>query len=84
MSLTSCHPSGKEVAGKYCARHCKGIDCIEMREDGTFKQYFKNGITVKTNDGTWEFETNLNQEKFYLETLLTMYCLMKISLGLSE
>lgn len=70
MPLTSCHPSGKEVAGKYCARHGKGTDCIELRENGTFIQNFKNDTTEKTNEGTWEFETSLNQEKLVLRNFL--------------
>lgn len=71
MSLTSCHPSGKEVAGKYYARHGKGTDCIELQEDGTFKQYFKNDTTENTNEGTWKFETELKQEKLLFRDYVT-------------
>lgn len=70
MSLTSCHPSGKEVAGKYCARQGKGIDCLELREDDTLKQFFKNDTTEKTNEGTWEFVTELKQEKLVLRNFM--------------
>lgn len=66
MSLTACHPSGEEVAGKYYAKHNKGIEYIEMRVDGTFKQYFKNDIIEENNEGTWKFELRNGQEKLSL------------------
>lgn len=66
MSLIACHPSGEEVAGIYYARHNKGTEYIEMRDDGTFTQYFKNNKTEVSNKGTWEFETISGQEKLKL------------------
>jgi hypothetical protein len=71
MSLTACHPSGEEVAGKYYAKHDKGTEYIEMRTDGTFTQYFKKGSKEETNEGTWDFEHRKGQWKLELEGFVT-------------
>jgi hypothetical protein len=63
ISLTACHPSGEEVAGKYYAKHNKGIEYIEMRVDGTFTQYFKTDTIEESNEGDWEFERKKGQWK---------------------
>ncbi len=56
--LSSCFPSGKEVAGKYYAKHGQGIEYLDMREDHTFTQYFKNDKIEKAVEGKWEFEND--------------------------
>ena len=61
--LPSCHPSGKEVAGKYYKKHGKGIEYIELMKDGSFHQYFKNDTFENTNVGTWKFEFKHGQWK---------------------
>ena len=66
MSLAACHPSGKEVAGKYYAEHGKGTEYIDMKANGTFVQYFKNDTTEKSNRGTWKFDYNHGQLKLEL------------------
>jgi len=71
MSLTACHPSGEEVAGKYHAKHDKGTEYIEMKADGTFTQYFKNDTIEESNEGTWEFEYRKGQWKIELADYVT-------------
>ena len=67
--LSSCYPSGQEVAGKYYAKHGQGIEYIEMREDHTFTQYFKNDKIEKSIEGTWEFRKQGGQVKLILRDL---------------
>jgi len=66
MTLAACHPSGKEVAGKYYTKHNKGTEYIELFENGTFIHYFKNDTVDYKEEGTWGFETRMSQERFFL------------------
>ena len=52
----ACTPSPKKAAGVYYARHNKGIEYIEMKENGTYRHYFKSDSTEQQQTGKWEFK----------------------------
>lgn len=84
MTLTSCHPTGEEVAGKYYAKHDKGTEYIEMRADGTFTQYFKSDAIEQCNEGTWEFEFRKGQRKLELTDFVTYVLPNEDTLGIGK
>lgn len=64
--LVRCNPSAEEVKEVYYAEHSKGIEYIEMNENYTFTQYFKNDSIEKKINGKWEFQYDSGQLKLIL------------------
>jgi hypothetical protein len=54
--LNGCKPSGEDIAGRYYARHNKGIEYIDVKQDGTYLHYFKNDSIGQKQEGKWEYE----------------------------
>ena len=51
LDLRTC---SQDLSGKYiCKNNPKAVNYIELKDDGTFLHYYKNGNVVLTDKGTW-------------------------------
>ena len=51
LDLRTC---SRDLSGKYiCKNNPKAINYLEIKDDGTFLHYYKNGTIVLTDKGTW-------------------------------
>jgi hypothetical protein len=66
LGLSSCTPSGQEVAGRYVAPYAGGTDYVELHADKTYVHYGRVDGVRRYQRGTWQFETQAGQQKFVL------------------
>ena len=64
LLVLACTPSSKKAAGIYYARHGKGVEYIDVKEEGTYLHYFKNDSIEKQQTGKWMIESE--EDKFRL------------------
>lgn len=56
MLFTGCIPDVKDVLGKYYAKHQRGIEYIEIKEDYTYTHFFDDGKMRYQGVGKWRFK----------------------------
>lgn len=66
VGLASCAPSGQEVAGCYVAPYAGGTEYVELHADKTYVHYGTVDGVRRHQTGTWQFETQADQQKFVL------------------